>query len=427
MAFMGSPNEAAIKALLGQLFMSGMQPNTDLQNMDIMRLQEQLMRSNRNIEDIDSRIREEERMARERERRERSFQDNFDSSDVRGPARSNFFGGALDRPERNISTESPWQQQGRWSSNSDSFHDSDRIDERRRSRERPSRFDDISSDRRSSAPVDMAASVGPSLPFPVSFQDLVTRGPNMLSDLANLQSYMYGGDSKPFQPPYTVEPRPPNQPQPSLSEKPLGCHTIFVGSLPENITEDILRDVFSQCGTIETVRITVGKGGKKFAHLRFIKAESVDIAVSYSGYKLFVGHGDERSGGRLHIDYAKSREDEKEYEMMIRAKEREARHTKDSMEKPVLLFSESAASELVQTIRSCSGFHESFNTLAQWLARGECTRKTSSTFYSLLSAVHNHIKKLVKEKKEHEEIVKKQRQEQEERAKRITAQGRVLL
>ncbi|XP_020895209.1 ecto-NOX disulfide-thiol exchanger 2 [Exaiptasia diaphana] len=112
---------------------------------------------------------------------------------------------------------------------------------------------------------------------------------------------------------------------------------------------------------------------------------------------------------------------------MLRAKEREARHMKNDMEKPLIMYSESAASELMQSIRSTSGFHESFQTLAQWLERGECTRRTSSTFYNLLSAVHNHIKRLVKEKKEHEEIVERQKVEQEERAKLMMAQGTAIM
>lgn len=427
MAFMGSPNEAAIKTLLSQLIMSGMQPPMENQSMDIRLLQEKLLRSNRDIEDLENKIREEDRLSRERER---SYHDDLDKSDTRGQHRSNFFGGALDSTERNMQSELPWQQQGRWGNGSESFQNVDerRMDERRRTRERPSRFEDISSDTRPSTSSDMASSFSSNLQFPRPFgagQDLMASGSGMWPDLG-MQGYMYGMDSALYRPAYTLEPRPSNQPQPSTSEKPLGCHTIFVGGLPDNVTEDILKEVFSACGAVATVRISVGKNSKKFAHLRFSDAETVDVAVGYSGYKLFVGNDDDRTGGRIHIDYAKSREDEKEYEMMLRAKEREARHIQDNMEKPLVLFTESTASELMQSIRSCAGFHESFNTLAQWLERGECTRRTSSTFYSLLNAVHSHIKRLVKEKKEHEEIVRRQRQEQEEGAKLITAQGMLI-
>jgi hypothetical protein len=74
-------------------------------------------------------------------------------------------------------------------------------------------------------------------------------------------------------------PPPPNAPPPSLRERPPGCRTIFVGGLPETITEDILRDMFENCGSITSMRLSK----KNFAHIRFDFEESVDKALYLSG------------------------------------------------------------------------------------------------------------------------------------------------
>ena len=65
----------------------------------------------------------------------------------------------------------------------------------------------------------------------------------------------------------------------SVRERPPGCRTAFVGGLPENITDDILQEVFEKSGPIDSIRL----GKKNFAHIRFIKHESVENAMYLSG------------------------------------------------------------------------------------------------------------------------------------------------
>ncbi|KAK1903038.1 Ecto-NOX disulfide-thiol exchanger 1, partial [Dissostichus eleginoides] len=43
-------------------------------------------------------------------------------------------------------------------------------------------------------------------------------------------------------------------PPPSMRERPPGCKTVFVGGLPENATEEVIREVFDQCGEILALR-----------------------------------------------------------------------------------------------------------------------------------------------------------------------------
>jgi len=62
-------------------------------------------------------------------------------------------------------------------------------------------------------------------------------------------------------------------------ERPPGCKTIFVGGLPETVTEEILQEMFANCGTIYSLRLSK----KNFAHVRFTTMEAVDRALYFSG------------------------------------------------------------------------------------------------------------------------------------------------
>lgn len=70
-------------------------------------------------------------------------------------------------------------------------------------------------------------------------------------------------------------------PPPSTRERPPGCRTIFVGGLPENMNEDILREIFESCGPITSIRLSK----KNFAHVRFENEDSIDRALYISGEK----------------------------------------------------------------------------------------------------------------------------------------------
>lgn len=54
---------------------------------------------------------------------------------------------------------------------------------------------------------------------------------------------------------------------------------MFVGGLPENATEEIIQEVFEQCGDITAIR----KSKKNFCHIRFAEEFMVDKAIYLSG------------------------------------------------------------------------------------------------------------------------------------------------
>lgn len=66
---------------------------------------------------------------------------------------------------------------------------------------------------------------------------------------------------------------------PTTRERPPGCKTVFIGGLPENITEEMLQEMFKTCGTICSLRLSK----KNFAHIRFTTMDAVDKALFFSG------------------------------------------------------------------------------------------------------------------------------------------------
>lgn len=68
-------------------------------------------------------------------------------------------------------------------------------------------------------------------------------------------------------------------PPPATRDRPPGCKTVFVGGLPENANEQLIMEVFGQCGDITAIR----KSKKNFCHIRFAEEFTVDKALFLSG------------------------------------------------------------------------------------------------------------------------------------------------
>lgn len=77
----------------------------------------------------------------------------------------------------------------------------------------------------------------------------------------------------------TLYPPPANAPAPTSRDRPPGCRTVFVGGLPDSITEDIMKSIFTNYGEILTIRLS----NRKFCHIRFENECSVDLTLELSG------------------------------------------------------------------------------------------------------------------------------------------------
>uniref|UniRef100_A0A3Q2CDS8 Ecto-NOX disulfide-thiol exchanger 2 n=1 Tax=Cyprinodon variegatus TaxID=28743 RepID=A0A3Q2CDS8_CYPVA len=193
----------------------------------------------------------------------------------------------------------------------------------------------------------------------------------------------------------------------STMERPPGCKTVFVGGLPENATEQLIMEVFGQCGDITAIR----KSKKNFCHIRFAEESTVDKALFLSGYRIRLGSStDKKDTGRLHVDFAQARDDLYEWECRQRMLAREERHRRKMEEDrlrppsppPIVHYSEHECSQLGDKIKDDGKFPEAVRVLLTWLERGEVNRRNANNFYSMIQSSNSHIRRLIGEKSQHE-------------------------
>uniref|UniRef100_A0A674CLV0 Ecto-NOX disulfide-thiol exchanger 1 n=1 Tax=Salmo trutta TaxID=8032 RepID=A0A674CLV0_SALTR len=206
----------------------------------------------------------------------------------------------------------------------------------------------------------------------------------------------------------TLFPQNPNLPPPSTRERPPGCKTVFVGGLPENASEEIIREVFDQCGDIIAIR----KSKKNFCHIRFSEEFMVDKSLYLSGYRMRIGSStDKKDSGRMHVDFAQARDDLYEWECQQRLLAREERHRRKIHEDflrppsppPIMHFSEHEAGQLAERLKDDHKFSEATAVLFTWIDRGEVNRRSANNFYSMIQSANSHVRRLMSEKAQHEE------------------------
>ncbi|XP_066571085.1 ecto-NOX disulfide-thiol exchanger 2 isoform X3 [Amia ocellicauda] len=205
----------------------------------------------------------------------------------------------------------------------------------------------------------------------------------------------------------TLFPPNPNLPPPATRERPPGCKTVFVGGLPENATEQLIVEVFEQCGEIIAIR----KSKKNFCHIRFAEEYTVDKALFLSGYRIRLGSStDKKDTGRLHVDFAQARDDLYEWECRQRMMAREERHRRRIEEDrlrppsppPIVHYSEHECGQLGDKIKDDSKFPDAVRVLLTWVERGEVNRRNANNFYSMIQSSNSHIRRLMNEKAAHE-------------------------
>lgn len=86
-----------------------------------------------------------------------------------------------------------------------------------------------------------------------------------------------------------------------VGEKPEGCDTVFVGNLSWDVTEEQMRELFSQAGEISSVRFANAEDGtfRGFGHVSFFNGDDTSEAVKLAGQML--------NGRSVRVDYAPPR------------------------------------------------------------------------------------------------------------------------
>ncbi|KAH8315579.1 hypothetical protein KR059_002979, partial [Drosophila kikkawai] len=206
----------------------------------------------------------------------------------------------------------------------------------------------------------------------------------------------------------------PNAPPPTIRDRPPGCRTVFVGGLPENITEEVIREIFESCGEITTLRMSK----KNFCHIRYRQETAIDRAIYLSGYRLRISALNEPPNfGRLHVDYAQARDDQYDYECRQRQQQREQRHRErmslDRMRSqsppPIPHYTDHEATAVAEHLRTNETFVKAIQTITAWLERGDCTKRNANIFYSMIQSTHAHVRRLHADKLQLEEDLKKAR------------------
>ncbi|CAH1782176.1 unnamed protein product [Owenia fusiformis] len=244
----------------------------------------------------------------------------------------------------------------------------------------------------------------------------VNGDPNQMIMMNAMGYNQFGGNMMPMpEPPrepihfktFTLLPPPQGAPRPSTRERPPGCRTIFVGGIPDNTTEDMIREMFCNCGEIYSIRLST----KNFAHIRFDSEDAVDKSLYLSGYRMQIENKtDKANSGRIHVDFAQARDDLYEWECQQRALMREQRHRQRVEEDrlrppsppPIIHFSDHEASILSEKLKGDETFMSATQALVAWLERGDCNKRNANTFYSMVQSVNSHIRRLLNEKQNQE-------------------------
>lgn len=220
----------------------------------------------------------------------------------------------------------------------------------------------------------------------------------------------------------------PNAPPPTIRERPLGCRTVFVGGLPESITQDLIREIFERCGEITTLRLSK----KNFCHIRFDYEVSVDSAIYLSGYRIKINNSTEAAfNGRLHVDFAQARDDQFEWECKQRQLQREQRHKEQDRFRsvsppPVAHYSEHEAILAADLLKSDETFMKGIQTVIAWLERGDCCKKNANSFYSMIQSVNAHGRRVNADKAQQDEELKKVRDQYKKNAETASQQCKYL-
>ena len=195
-------------------------------------------------------------------------------------------------------------------------------------------------------------------------------------------AYVYGS--------VTLIPPSPFEEKPKRNVKPPGCNTVFVGSLPDNMTEKHIIELFSECGRVVDVRIP---RGKRYAHVEFTREEAVDKAIEVSNCSVRVGpEGVPGNTGRLYVDFAHHRG--------------EGEVHKKIQEGEMMMFNNRSVTALNSNLHYDDAFGFAAKNVVHWFEKGHCDTTTANVFYSLLTNIHTHCRKMAKNIKTKDEEIK---------------------
>ncbi|KAL0879597.1 hypothetical protein ABMA27_003323 [Loxostege sticticalis] len=226
--------------------------------------------------------------------------------------------------------------------------------------------------------------------------------PNMMNQQMPVQNQTI------FLPNCVLLPPVPGTSLPNRREKPPGCRTIFVGGLPNGITEEVVHEMFQRFGGIDDIKLH----RQGVCHVRFENHPSVEQSFFLSGYRFKLHDQADTEATTIFIDYALNRDDQNEFE-----------RTKRQPTPPrIEPFTPANLTTITEKIKTDEEFVEVAPTLLGWLERGECNKRNANTFYSLIQAANNQVRRLFNEKMQLDEEFQTMRNALREKFERVILQ-----
>ncbi|XP_031355933.1 ecto-NOX disulfide-thiol exchanger 2 isoform X2 [Photinus pyralis] len=140
------------------------------------------------------------------------------------------------------------------------------------------------------------------------------------------------------------------------------------------------------------------------------------MSMNNYGYRIRIGSNtDAPNTGRLHVDYAQARDDQYEWECRQRQLQREQRHRERMEEErlrppsppPVVHYTDHEAASVAEKLKLDETFTKAVQILLTWLERGDCSKRNSNTFYSMIQSTNSHVRRLLTEKTQYEDELQK--------------------
>ena len=184
-----------------------------------------------------------------------------------------------------------------------------------------------------------------------------------------------------------VIPPSPFEKRPTVRIKIGVCKTVFVGSLPDNISNKNLHDLFGRCGKVLDIRVSKGRN---FGHVQFELEEDVERALLLSGCRIRIGPSNSLGDmSKIHVDYAQPRSDS---EIQKRVESSEP-----------LVYSATNAGLITAELHGEDTFWTAARNIKTWLEKGSCNSGTGNTFFGLISSCNTHSRKVAKKLKDYEQ------------------------
>ncbi|GIY11549.1 ecto-NOX disulfide-thiol exchanger 1 [Caerostris extrusa] len=168
-----------------------------------------------------------------------------------------------------------------------------------------------------------------------------------------------------------------------------GCKTVFVGYLPERISEDIIREIFERCGEIRKIKMNQKKN---FCYVSFKDLLSVDKAIEFAGSVIKIEKKDDPAYCRkFHVYCTENKDDKYDYDRSLRKRKREERENIQENVSLEIPYSGKEFISLTENIGNEENILKTFKTLQALLEKGPYENDCINNYFTLLESFSSYM------------------------------------